>query len=198
MRFRLLFLLLALAISVPFATADTIQLTGSNIGLNNIGFVTLTAQGGGVQVTLTANSGFAFKMPGGDILFNTGGTILTASSISNIMVDGAPYTGSFSLMSNQTRGGFAKSDFDITGLKVKGINGATTISFFISGATLSGLESGPWGVHFCTLGTSSVCSSTTGFASSGGPTTVPEPGTLSLLGTGILGLAGFFRRRLLS
>lgn len=197
MRFRLLFLLLV-AMAVPFATADTIQLTSSNIGYSNIGYVTLTAQGGGVEVTLTANSGFAFKMPGGDILFNTGGTILTASSISNIMVDGSPYTGSFSLMSNQTRGGFGQFNYDLTGLKVKGINGATTISFFISGATLSGLESGSWGVHFCTLGTSSVCSSTTGYASNGRPAAVPEPGTLSLLGTGIVGLAGFFRRRLLS
>ncbi|MBZ5561082.1 MAG: PEP-CTERM sorting domain-containing protein [Acidobacteriia bacterium] len=36
----------------------------------------------------------------------------------------------------------------------------------------------------------------TGFAGDGTPTTIPEPGSLMLFGTGLLGLAGFIRRRL--
>jgi len=47
-----------------------------------------------------------------------------------------------------------------------------------------------WGVHFC-VGGGTKCGPNTGFAT-GGAAAVPEPGTLSLLGTG---LAGVFRRR---
>jgi hypothetical protein len=192
-RFYLLFLLLV-AIAVPFATADTIQLTNTNLsGVSNIGFVTLTAQGGGVMVTLTANSGFSFKTQGGDILFSTS-VNLNASNISGIMINGVAYTGKFAFGGPATRAGNTFT-YDLTKLNIHGITSATTISFLISGVSVQDLK-GAWGVHFC-VGGGTNCGLQTGFATNGSAT-VPEPGTLSLLGTGILGLAGFFRRRLLS
>jgi hypothetical protein len=103
-RFHVLFLALLLAIAVPFATADTIQLSNNNLGiLGNIGTVTVVTSGGGVQVTLTANSGFSFKLEGGDILFNTTAT-LTAGSISNLLIDGT-YVPTFSFGGPATRAG---------------------------------------------------------------------------------------------
>jgi hypothetical protein len=193
-RYHLLFLTLLLAIAVPFAAADTINLTTTNLaGVSNIGTVTLTQGAGGVMVTLTANSGFSFKTQGGDILFNTSAS-LTAGNISQIMINGVAYNGNFAFGGPAKRGGFGPFAFNLTQLNPHGVQSATTISFFVSGVTVQQL-SGAWGVHFC-VGTS--CTGLTGFASSGPLTAVPEPGTLSLLGTGIIALAGFFRRRFLS
>jgi hypothetical protein len=156
------------------------------------------------MVTLQANSGFSFKLQGGDILFNTSAT-LTGSSITGLQISSCPqnctvFTSNFSFGGPATRAG-ATFTYDLSnmlkGTLPKGYVSANTISFFISGVTLSQFESSPgqllaWGVHFCTA-SGTNCGPFTGFASNG--PTVPEPGTLSLLGTGLAGLAGVFRRR---
>ena len=60
--------------------------------------MTLTQQAGGVMVTLQANSGYSFKLAGGDILFNTSAT-LSASQHPNLLIDGT-YTSNFKFDSN--------------------------------------------------------------------------------------------------
>jgi hypothetical protein len=199
-RFHLLLMTLLLAFAVPFAAADTIQLTTNNLGISgSIGTVTLTQQSGGVMVTLSANSGFSFKLQGGDILFNSSAS-LTASNISQIMINGTAFTGKFSFGGPATRAA-QTFDFNLTGLNIHGVTSIKTISFFVSGVTLKQLEVAKaggfmFGVHFCT-GDGPNCLNPTGFAF-GNLTPVPEPGTLGLLGTGIVALAGVFRRRFLS
>jgi hypothetical protein len=196
---RIHLLLILLAFAVPFAAADTIQLNQNNLGISgSIGKVTLTQQAGGVEVTMTANSGFSFKLQGGDILFNTSGS-LSASSITNVLIDGK-YTSTFAFSGHGPKV-FGAYDYDVRNLMKgtlpKGYVSADTISFFISGATLSQLKPYNFAVHFCTA-SGSNCGPQTGFTHNGGEMSVPEPGTLSLLGTGLVGIAGIFRRRFLS
>jgi hypothetical protein len=197
---RVQLLLILLAFAVPFAAADTIQLTQNNLGISgSIGTVTLTQQAGGVEVTLQANSGFSFKLQGGDILFNSSAS-LSASSISGLTISSCPqnctpYTANFSFGGPATRAGRTFT-YDLSnmhkGTLPNGYVSANTISFLISNVTLSQLKPYAFGVHFCTA-SGTNCGPSTGFGFTG--STVPEPGTLSLLGTGLAGLAGVFRRR---
>jgi hypothetical protein len=205
-RIHLLFLLLLAVVAVPFAAADTIQLTNNNLGISaTVGTVTLTQNGGNVMVTIQANSGYSLKLGNGqDILFNTSAS-LSGASISGIKIDGVSYGGGFSLSTVATRAGFTFA-YDLNGLS-NGNASATQISFVISNITVAQLEqtfTNPhnhhvnpyfWGVHFCVGGGTGCGTGNTGFAYGNQTTVVPEPGTLSLLGTGIIGMAGFMRRR---
>ncbi|HYU45388.1 MAG TPA: PEP-CTERM sorting domain-containing protein [Terriglobales bacterium] len=199
-RYHFLFLTLLLAIAVPFAAADTIQLSNNNLGIaGSIGTVTLTQQGAGqVLVTVTANSGFSLKLNGGSVFFNTNAT-LNALNFGTITADGNTVTFAH-LRTGQNVDGRGIFSFQLLNFQGAPSQSASTISFMITapGLTVKQLElanakGNMWGVHFCV---GSVCGATTGFAA--GSLAVPEPGTLSLLGTGIVALAGIFRRRFLS
>jgi PEP-CTERM motif len=203
-RYHLLFLTLLLAIAVPFAAADTIQLTNNNLGIaGSIGTVTLTQSGANqVLVTITANSGFSLKLDGGSVFFNTN-VGLNSSNFGTITADSNTVT-FLNLNTNRVEdhlGTFSFQVFNFQGAP-NGVQSAGTISFMISapGLTvkqleLAGNKGNMWGVHFC-VGSGTNCAQGTGFAA--GSLAVPEPGTLSLLGTGIVALGGFFRRRFLS
>jgi hypothetical protein len=149
---------------------------------------------GGYTIQAKANNGF---------MFNTvSGLTLSLSNFSTVNFGAV----SASLIKT-VNGGAGKFTYGVVKFGVPtGNTSVTGISFNISGMTTADLLVNNKGnvvsVHYCTpLANGSPnlnCPSPTGFATSTQIPSVPEPGTLSLLGTGLLGLAGLVRRRFIA
>ena len=180
----------AVLVMAPAASANSFNLTNNNLGLSGVlGTVTTVQNGSNVNVSIQMSPGYAILVNGGDLGFTTtGGLVLTSSSLSTFSVSGMSAT----LKSNGTIGGFT---FDSL-FQTSGSGGQklpTTLSFTVLNANVNQITG--LGLHFCVLGEERGCA-TTGFTTTGeNPPAVPEPGTLSLLGTGLVGIGGVVRRR---
>ena len=208
-RIPLVLLACVLALA-PFAAADSISLTTNNLGVSgSVATANITQLGANqVLVTIDANSGFGLKVNGGRVFLNTSLGLPSASiSALTIVAGGQTYTGlNFSHMKTDQNvsslGTFTDVFFNLQG-GPHGITNASQISFIITapGLTAQNLfnpnATYQLGVHFCESN-ETHCEGPTGFAAGheGGMTSVPEPGTLSLIGTGLVGLFGVARRKL--
>jgi hypothetical protein len=181
-------------LALVFATALAFQPTASATTLDLVyngkvaGTVTLTPSGSNVNVSITMNSGFAILGNGGDI--GVVGSVSNSTTINNFSVAGL----SADVKKNGTIGSFTFNDiFKLSTGHGNGQNFMTTLTFTINNASnISAL-----GLHICAKFVDGACSgNNTFFVETSQPPTVPEPGTLGLLGTGLVGIAGLVRRRL--
>jgi len=194
-----LFVAAALAMA-PMASADSItyNLSSNNLGISgSVGSVTIADDGTNqVLVTITMNAGFSVKLNGGDFAFN-GPSGLTLAGVSGFAADSNSGLNFQHLKTSQNISAFGTFGFDFTNVQGQpgGVVSANTVTFVLSGVGLSASQFTGVAIHFCTA-SGSNCGPYTGFAN--GTSAVPEPGSLGLLGTGLVGLGGLIRRRFLS
>ncbi len=149
-------------------------------GYNGGGIITGSNLG-----TITFTTGDRISGGMGNATFAAGGSIVITANGTGGLPAGVLFTGTFTSTSTLTQG------ITSGGLYYYTVSG-TISGTFSNGQTVSG--------QLLTISVSSMqpFHGTIGISSGSATVVTPEPGTLSLLGTGLIGLAGVVRKKLIA
>jgi len=207
-------------------SATSFTLSETNLsGVTNVGTVTMTSVGSNVKVTIAMKPGYSIVTDDGHLMFNTtSGLEMTKNALGNFSVQGmSDKLQATSMIGGFTFSDIYKTDTDKGDQSAKGPGSghkpgtdgdgdndgtpkkhhhhhhpkktdqmASNLTFTIWNANINQFTG--FGVGFCIT---DQCGRMHGVAETAGiVSTVPEPGSFALFGTGLLGLAGLvlFRR----
>jgi PEP-CTERM motif len=189
----------ALFAAASVARADSFNLnTSSDLGNNNFGTVSLTQGTNEVTVTVDLNSPYSFRTPSDS---NHSGFDFDLTGVSGVTITSITDNGSVGeTFHGGTSGGYKNNPYGTFGYEVActgcgaGAQGGvvTSITFDVNAAGLTTADFTSVSADLVDTSNGSTGSVKGTFVPGGA---VPEPSSLALLGSGVLGLAGVVRRR---
>ncbi len=202
MRIRIFLVALAVSVAImaPAASANSVSYALSCTGAS-CGKVQITDVKGGVFIKVAMSGGYSIQANSNNsFAFNT----LPKLSLTLLSFSTTEFKSATASLNVQVNDGAGKFSWGITQFNLPpGFSSVSGFTATVKGVSVADLLANKnlnvVSVHYCPPvngALSLTCSKNTGFANSTQIPSVPEPGTLSLLGTGLIGLGVLVRRRL--